>query len=55
MKTKHMFGSNEVVLAFVVIIKDVFWFNLELERTAVSISSLYARFEACDTINFTST
>ena len=44
MKTKHVFGSNEEAITFVVIIKEVLWFTLEMERTVVSISSLYARF-----------
>ena len=44
MKTKHVFGSNEEAITFVVIIKEVLWFTLEMEKTVVSISSLYARF-----------
>ena len=31
MKAKHMFDSNEEAITFVVIIKEVFWFNLKLE------------------------
>ena len=44
MKTKHVFGSNEEAITFVVIIKEVSWFTLEMERTVVSVSFLYARF-----------